>query len=263
MQALIDADILAYQAASTSERPVKWDEDLWTLHAFESEAQEHFHDMVLNITAKAECEDAVLVWTDSENWRKSVLPTYKSNRAGVRKPLVLSPLRKWAQEKYESRIIPTLEGDDVLGLMATDPDIESKVVVCSLDKDLKTIPGNHYNFGKDEHFTVTTHQANMYHMYQTLIGDATDGYKGCPGVGPVAAQKIIDSVNEQSTPWASESTFVALLWEAVVKAYKKAGLGEEEALCQARVARILRHGEYGFKSQMVNLWTPPVLLQAA
>jgi len=263
MQALIDADILAYQAASTSERAVKWDDDLWTLHSFESEAQEHFHDMVLNITTKAGADSAVLVWTDSANWRKEVLPTYKSNRAGVRKPLVLSALREWAQDKYESRVLPTLEGDDVLGLMATDPALEGGVIVCSLDKDLQTIPGGHYNFGKDEKFLISTHQANRYHMYQTLIGDATDGYKGCPGIGPVAATKILDAVDQAATPWASEHTYVSLMWEAVVKAYAKAGLGEEEALCQAQVARILRYGEYDFNTQQVKPWTPPITQKAA
>ena len=34
---LIDADVLVYQAAAAVETEVKWDDDLWTLHAFESD----------------------------------------------------------------------------------------------------------------------------------------------------------------------------------------------------------------------------------
>lgn len=263
MIALIDADILAYQASSTVERPIKWDDDLWTLHAYESEAQEHFDNMVKTITEKAGCNAHVLVWTDSTNWRKDVLPSYKSNRKDTRKPIVLSAIRKWAQDNYESRIIPTLEGDDILGLMATDPAMKAKVVICTIDKDLKTIPANHYHFTKDELFTVSTHEANIYHMMQTLTGDATDGYKGCPSIGAVTAKKILDAVINVGTPWASEETLSALMWDAVVATYAKAGLGEEEALVQARVARILRHGEYAFKQGKVHLWSPPKSLKAA
>lgn len=256
MIALIDADILAYQSAATVERPIKWNDDLWTLHAFESEAQEHFDSMVKTITEKAGCDSYVLCWTDSENWRKEVLPTYKSNRAATRKPIVLSAIRKWAQENYESRIIPTLEGDDILGLMATDPDMKDKVIVCTIDKDLKTIPGNHYHFQNDELFSVSEHEANLYHLMQTLTGDPTDGYKGCPGIGGVTAKKILDKVMEEATPWANEQQLGDMMWKAVVATYAKAGLGEDEALVQARVARILRFPEYAFKQQKVNLWNP-------
>jgi DNA polymerase-1 len=140
--------------------------------------------------------------------------------------------------------------------MATDPEIKQKVVICTIDKDLQTIPGHHYNFSKDLEFTVSEHQADLYHMSQTLTGDATDGYKGCPGMGAVGAKKLLDKVLEEATPWATAQTLRKMLWDAVVAAYAKAGLGEEEALCQARVARILRTGEFNFKTNEVNLWEP-------
>ncbi len=39
---------------------------------------------------------------------------------------------------------------------------------------------------------ITLAEADRYHLYQTLVGDATDGYPGCPGVGEVAANKVLD-----------------------------------------------------------------------
>ena len=42
----------------------------------------------------------------------------------------------------------------------------------------------------------------------------------------------------------------------MVAAYEKAGMTEEEALVQARVARILRNAEYTRKTGEVILWTP-------
>jgi DNA polymerase-1 len=44
------------------------------------------------------------------------------------------------------------------------------------------------------------------------------------------------------------------MWKIVVKAYEKAGMNEQDALQQARVARILRHGEYDKKTGEVKLW---------
>tara|TARA_R100000700_G_C3130555_1_gene115965 strand:- start:592 stop:885 length:294 start_codon:yes stop_codon:yes gene_type:complete len=88
--------------------------------------------------------------------------------------------------------------------------------------------------------TVTETLANYMHLYQTLVGDATDNYKGCPGVGPKKATEILE-----------EPT-----WDSVVKAFEKAGLTEEDALVQARVARILRADDYNFHKEEVILWQP-------
>jgi len=44
------------------------------------------------------------------------------------------------------------------------------------------------------------------------------------------------------------------LWKIVVGIYKDKGFTEKEALQQARVARILRHGDYNKKTGEVKLW---------
>jgi DNA polymerase-1 len=74
---------------------------------------------------------------------------------------------------------------------------------------------------------------------QTLTGDRVDGYPGCPGIGPARAEKIVDGG-----------------WDAVVDTYAKAGLNESVALVQARMAYILRKGDYIKSSSRVRLWTP-------
>jgi DNA polymerase-1 len=257
--ALIDADILAYQAAVISENSFDWGDGMWTLHAFEPEAIAAFDSMVANIKEKTKATDVLLVFSDKENWRKDVLPTYKGNRAEVRKPMLLRFLREIAYEKYQCLSLPTFEGDDVLGIWATMPSKMEPIrefVICTIDKDMKSIPGKHYNFKKDEHFEVTQHEADYYHMLQTLTGDTTDGYSGCPGVGPVAAGKILQKAMEEGTPWANPAQLREIYWKHVVKAYDKAGFGEEEALVQARVARICRAEDYDQLTKKVILWTP-------
>jgi 5'-3' exonuclease len=257
--ALIDADILAYQAAIVSEQSFDWGDGMWTLHAFEPDAIAAFNSILNTIVDKVDADDFYLMFSDRNNWRKDVLPTYKSNRSGVRKPMLLRFLQEVAQENYKCVTMPGLEGDDVLGIWATQPSKLAQVrelIVCSIDKDFKTIPGKHYNFNKDEFFEITPHQADHWHMVQTLTGDATDGYSGCPGIGPKTAEKILQAALDEGTPWADPAQLREIYWKHVVKAYSKAGFGEEEALVQARVARILRSEDYDSINKKVILWKP-------
>ena len=90
---------------------------------------------------------------------------------------------------------------------------------------------------------VTEEEANFNHLCQTLSGDRTDNYSGIPGCGPITAEKILKG-NET--------------WAAVSDAYKRAGLTEEDALANARCARICRDGDYTPKTGQVRLWKPTI-----
>src|SRR5690606_16330912 len=139
--------------------------------------------------------------------------------------VIYTPLREWVHESYDTYQRPSLEGDDVLGILATHPTlIPGEKIVVSIDKDLQTIPGQHFNYKhareqggdwNDLIRKVTVAEADRFHLFQTLTGDTTDGYPGCPGVGPVTAEKIL----------GDDPT-----WEKVVAAYRKAKLGEGAAL---------------------------------
>jgi DNA polymerase-1 len=94
--------------------------------------------------------------------------------------------------------------------------------------------------------TVTEDEADYWHMFQTLTGDTVDGFKGCPGMGPVGAQKLLGEA------MATEDG----MWPYVVKAYEKKKLTEADALTQARLARILRWGDWDKNKKEPILWTP-------
>ena len=247
--ALIDADVNAFQAAVVNEKATNWGDGLWTLHAFEEEAEKTFREGIERIAVATGADKVILAFSDTENWRKGVLPTYKANRENTRSPMLRRHMVEYGRANYETFTKPTLEGDDVLGILATRKGTD-EMVICTIDKDLKTVPGFHYNFGKKELFEVDEETADYWHLYQTLVGDATDNYSGCPGVGPVAAKKILMD-GDDHRHFSNEE-----MWERVLKAFDKAGLGEEEALVQARVARICRASDYNFKTQQVKLWTP-------
>lgn len=243
---LIDGDILLYGESAAVEIEMDWGDDWWTLHGDAREAKERVDIWVADIKELLEADDVILTLTDNDNWRKDVLPTYKANRKGKRKPVVYNELKRYAIDTYKTALYPTLEADDVMGILQTDPANDNDTVIVSEDKDMMTIPGKLYRPIRPEEGIqyISLEQANYNHYKQALMGDSTDGYAGCPGIGPKTAEKILKQADDSEC------------WGLIVAAYEKAGLTEEDALTQARVARILRHGEYNHKKEEVNLWTP-------
>jgi hypothetical protein len=70
-------------------------------------------------------------------------------------------------------------------------DLQSKALICSIDKDLKQIPGLHYNYNKEEYSEVSEEEAVYNLALQTLIGDNGDNIKVNHGLGPKKASIII------------------------------------------------------------------------
>lgn len=271
---LIDGDILCYKAAIVSEEAVDWGDGLWTLWAFEEQALRFADAALESLQETLEADAFIVALTDGANWRLSIMPDYKGNRKDVRKPLLLPVVRQHLLDNYNTYLRDTLEGDDILGILATHPKlVKGEKIIVSLDKDMHTIPGLLYNDGKPKNgiMEITEEAADYWHMVQALAGDPTDGYSGCPGIGVETAQAILSDPHrlvreeytvsrgknkgEQRHRWVKGDP--CSLWEAVVDQYRKAGLGEAEALRNARVARILRYTDYDFKAKKVRPWVPP------
>lgn len=255
---LIDADVLAYNAAFACETATEWEPGYWTWNVAWDDVVKAFDSELETIVTKLKGDEVKLCLTDSEgNFRNAVLPTYKGSRKGVRKPIVLKLFKEWLVEERGAYFKPGLEGDDCMGILATrsNPTDEERIIV-SPDKDMKTIPGKFVRWGVEgtKVITVSDTDADYWHFYQTLTGDVTDGYKGLPGCGPAKAEKILSA--KPDGPVDPEMTRVEWLWSQVVTAFEKAGLTEEDALVQARVARILRASDYDFKKKEPILWTP-------
>src|SRR3546814_8955273 len=73
-------------------------------------------------------------------------------------------------------------------------------VIVSEDKDMQTLP-NVKIWRQDKLVETTAESAENFWLYQTLMGDSTDGYKGCPGCGPKSAEAILQKAGD---PWRSE-----------------------------------------------------------
>ena len=91
----------------------------------------------------------------------------------------------------------------------------------------------------DELLEISEADADRYFLTQVLTGDITDSYKGVPGIGPKKAEAILGPRPH---------------WGAVEKAYIDAGLTRDDAITQARLARILRWTDWAEGGP--KLWTP-------
>lgn len=167
-------------------------------------------------------------------FRRGVAADYKAGRKD--KPEAYWPLVEYCRQTHPCVDIEGLEGDDVMGLMSGPG-----VTICSQDKDMKTIPGLLYNTRHQTLTYVTQEEADRWWMYQTLIGDSTDGYKGCLGCGPKRAEAVLAMGACLEDWWP----LVVAEYEATKKGkYKGVRQGIAEALQQAVLARILRPGDH-------------------
>jgi len=240
--AAIDADIPLYRAMSLAEQEINWHDNVWTLYADIDEAQKIFANQIEKIKDKLKTDDILCCLSDrGDNFRKRIDPSYKSNRKSTRKPCGFNAMIDWVESEYPHMRKPSLEADDVLGIIATKPDNAGKVIVVSDDKDLKTIPCKLYRPMADELMEIKPAQADAYFYTQTLTGDPTDGYSGCKGVGAKTAQKILGN---------------RPAWSSVEQAFIKAGMTKQEALTQARLARILRWEDWDETKGEPKLWQP-------
>jgi len=213
MLSLIDADIVCYRIGFTTEN-----EDLPI-------AKARCDEMLDGILVDTGASEFKLFLSDNKenNFRYQIDPTYKANRIQP-KPRWHEEIKEYLITKWGAEFAYGMEADDALGIAQTgqvdlDEDgcafkgvipITYTSVICSIDKDLRQIPGNHYNFVKKEKFYVTPKEGLRYFYGQLLIGDSGDNVVGCRGIGPVKAERILP------TSFSSESE----LFRAVFNTYR-------------------------------------------
>lgn len=238
----IDTDILLYRAATAAEKEIEWGDDIWSLFTDLQDAKDAFAWQLDDILSTLQLKDYVCCLSDhSNNFRKVVDPAYKSNRKGTRKPVGYRALCDWVEQEHQTFRRPNVEADDCMGILATKPENIGHCIIVSDDKDMKTIPGKLYRPSSGERLDISEADADRFFYTQVLVGDPVDGYKGIPGIGPKKAEQILGTRPS---------------WGAVEQAYIKAGMTRDDAIQQARLARILRWEDWHEEIGEVRLWQP-------
>ena len=237
MKLLIDADFIVYKACAAAESEVDFGDDVILVTSNFDDAYSATKRELTKISNKfGEFSDIILFFSDSKNFRKQIEKSYKGHR-NRKKPCGYKRVINALKKEYKVIIKPTLEADDAMGIYATK--FPGNCIV-SPDKDMRQIPGKLYNF--DEVFTVSKEDGAKWHLVQALAGDQTDGYGGVPGIGVKRATSLFE---EQGYSW-----------KTVLKAFDDKNLTEQEALVNARLARILTADDYDFTKKEPILWSP-------
>jgi hypothetical protein len=171
MRANIDADIFTYSFGSCTDdvgHPLAW-----PLVATRLNAQ------IKNICTAVSATEYYLYITGAGNFRNDLasIKPYKGTRPSE-KPHWYNQVRNYLVKFRGATVVEGWEADDQLAMDQTD-----ETILCSLDKDLNMVPGLHYNWTRDEIYTITPLHGLHNFYCQLLTGDSVDNIPGLYGVG--------------------------------------------------------------------------------
>lgn len=267
MRILIDADVLAYRAAYATEQTkylvaspgsqgVNFDNAksakecadvnplavTWSRKEVrpEADAIQAVDSVILDICNQLEAKrsDVVMILSGVGNFRHKIATRaeYKGNRVGAERPKNYNAVREHLITEWKAIVTAGEEADDRLGIEMTR---DANSVCCSIDKDLKQLPGWHFNFHTSELVAISGRQADLNFFGQVLSGDAVDNVPGLKGIGVVKAAKALESC---ATPWQCWQE----CWGMYVHQFGKKG--EKYALEAARLLHVRRKPK--------QIWTP-------
>lgn len=236
--ALLDGDIIAYKQAIISTDTYE-DTSIYDPVSVKRNIQ-----IMVDEWAGLAKAGKILVCLSSDDhryFRHIVYPDYKGNRSKTERPVALECAYATLKENYQCVQHDGLEADDVMGILAGNPNITDPVIV-SIDKDMMTIPGKVLNPNKMRRaLKIRKPVADRNMLIQAMAGDSTDNYPGIPGIGPVKAAALLD---QHPTP--------AKAWPSIVRVFGS----EKKALTMVRLARILRYQDWNEEKGEVRLWHP-------
>ena len=225
MKALIDGDILVYRVGFASENEV------------ESIAVARCSEFLEDLLLFNGFDSYQGYLTGKKNFRNEIAITapYKGNRKAA-KPKHYELLREYMQKAWDFVMIEDQEADDALGIASYEMQV-GEYCICSIDKDLDMLRGDHFNFVKHEHYFVTEEEGIKNFYKQMLMGDRVDNIIGIKGIGAVKAERLLKECNNEKE-----------MYLAVLEAYE----GNEE--------RVLENGRLlWIRRESNQLWIPPSL----
>jgi hypothetical protein len=223
MKALIDGDILVYRIGFASENEPE--------SIAMARCSEFIEDLIL-FNGFGEYQGYL---TGKTNFRNEIAVTapYKGNRKSA-KPKHYQLLRDYMESAWSFTMIEDQEADDAIGIAAYEMEV-GEYCICSIDKDLDMLRGDHYNFVKDERYFITEEEGIKNFYKQLLMGDRVDNIIGIKGIGTVKAERLLKECKNENE-----------MYLAILEAY------------DGNAERVLENGRLlWIRRQRNQLWTPP------
>lgn len=171
--ALCDGDIIAYRCAASCLSKGQLVEPVEV-------AQVRVNELMYRIVQETGATSYEVYIGGEGNFRYDIYPEYKANRKDTAKPPWLEPCREQLLVEWNAKIINGMETDDMLGIRQTE--LEGESIIASIDKDLLMIPGQHYNFVKQEFYNVSEIDGIRHFWFQMIMGDRVDNIPGYDGI---------------------------------------------------------------------------------
>lgn len=187
MIALFDGDIVAFRCAASCK-----DEDPLEVGIVRA------YVMIRETLDTIGTDKYKIFLSGDNNFRKEIYPEYKANRADKPRPPYLEDIRKYLVYEHNAELAYGEEADDRLGIVYR-PDS----IICSIDKDLKQIPGNHFHLVNKTFDQVNEIQGIRSFYRQILTGDRSDNIPGIYGIGDVKSKLIIDRLDTAEDMWGA------------------------------------------------------------
>ena len=262
---LLDGDILVYERGFAVEAGWKQDHKEAGPEWLASNpppfdwAAESMDMAIANICALAGADESPEIYLSGKtNFRYAIAKrTPYKERAG-HKPYHYYNLHAYLKGKYGAITTVGMEADDALAIAATAQ--PSSTIICTRDKDLRQVAGNHYGwelgqqpsfgpivvsgYGKlilDEYRRQVKGYGEAYFYFQCLTGDSTDSIPGLPGIGPIKAFNIL-----QATASSTEA------YKAVLEAYRVIYGDDSEA-------ELLEQGRLLYMTRYLDEWGLPIM----
>lgn len=213
MLAIIDGDVLCYQACKPRwEKKARIEDGVSFVQLDEAgkripleytldEDREYLKESWANLQKDLEslldnlfCTEYLMAVKGSGNFRYDLYPEYKLNRHADKsmQNVFVPNLRKFAIASGIAIGSDGREADDLVRIWAEQARLAGDdYVICSIDKDLKCIPGKHWLMHHKTLIEISEEEATRHYYQQLLKGDPTDNIPGVPKVGEVKAAKFL------------------------------------------------------------------------
>lgn len=145
-------------------------------------------------------DDFLMAVKGDDNYRYLIYPSYKmaGKRSAGSVGQFVPTIRRMAVMEGLAIQADGREADDLLSIWAHQcRKSEVEYTVCTIDKDLRCIPGTYYNMKKKTSEEISEIEALRFHYAQILSGDPTDSIPGIPRVGPVKANKMLAGLDRE------------------------------------------------------------------
>lgn len=147
---------------------------------------------LLDVTGSTEY---IAVIGSPNNFRKTLVDYYKANRP--KKKDIYYKLLELVQDKFSIIMLDNLEADDTARIIYEDKTKDGiDSVIVSIDKDFYSVPCNFYRdlpSNTDGVVTIDKKDAELNLIYQLIVGDNADNYKGVKGYGEKSAKEFMDN----------------------------------------------------------------------